>query len=88
MLTVPTDVGDDAAVAGGLVIWDDDGPCFCADAIADPLTGLTAAASALDALDGDRAVLLDVAMARVAAAYAGPTIAVPVDFDARRSGDR
>ena len=60
--------GDDAAAAGGLVVWDDDGPCFCADAIADPLSGLTAAAAALEALEGDDAVLLDVAMARVASA--------------------
>jgi crotonobetainyl-CoA:carnitine CoA-transferase CaiB-like acyl-CoA transferase len=59
--------GDDAAAAGGLVTWDDDGPCFCADAIADPLSGLTAAAATLEALEGDDAVLLDVVMARVAA---------------------
>jgi hypothetical protein len=62
--------GDDAAVAGGLVAWDERGPCFCADAIADPLTGLTAAVVTLDALAGGEAVLLDVAMARVAASFA------------------
>ncbi|MCU1368244.1 MAG: hypothetical protein JWN39_3883, partial [Ilumatobacteraceae bacterium] len=33
--------GDDAAIAGGLATHDELGPCFCADAIADPLTGLT-----------------------------------------------
>ena len=41
--------GDDAAVAGGLsqVLWDCSGrPMFCADAIADPLTGLHAALAA------------------------------------------
>jgi hypothetical protein len=64
--------GDDAAVAGGLVAWDDDGPCFCLDAVADPLTGMTAALAALDALAGNDRVLLDVAMARVAAQYAQP----------------
>jgi hypothetical protein len=62
--------GDDAAVAGGLVVWDEAGPCFCLDAVADPLTGMTAALAALDALAGDDRVLLDVAMARVAAQYA------------------
>ena len=35
--------GDDAAVAGGLVAHDEFGPVFCADAIADPATGLLAA---------------------------------------------
>jgi crotonobetainyl-CoA:carnitine CoA-transferase CaiB-like acyl-CoA transferase len=68
--------GDDAAVAGGLVGWDAEGPCFCADAVADPTTGLVAAAACLSALrDGGR-WLLDVAMARVAASLAGPTVAV------------
>jgi CoA-transferase family III len=42
--------GDDAAVAGGLVTWGDDGPAFCADAVADPVTGLLAAAVVLDRL--------------------------------------
>ena len=62
--------GDDAAVAGGLVVWDDTGPCFCLDAVADPLTGMTAALAALDALGNNHRVLLDVAMARVCAQYA------------------
>ena len=35
--------GDDVAAAAGLVALDDAGdPVFCGDAIADPLTGLTA----------------------------------------------
>jgi hypothetical protein len=38
--------GDDAAVAGGLVAWDANGPVFAGDAIADPLTGLLAAVAA------------------------------------------
>ncbi len=42
--------GDDAAVAAGLVATDDDGrPAFVADAMADPLTGMAAAAAALRA---------------------------------------
>jgi hypothetical protein len=67
--------GDDAAVAGGLVVWDEAGPCFCLDAVADPLTGMTAAIAALDALAGDDRVLLDVAMARVAAQFSQPAAA-------------
>ena len=69
--------GDDAAVAGGLVVWDESGPCFCADAVADPLTGLAAAVGVLDALKQRHSVLLDIAMARVAAGFAGPTLDVP-----------
>ena len=67
--------GDDAAVAGGLVAWDGDEPRFCADAIADPCTGLVAAAGALDALSAGGRWLLDVPMASVAAHLAGPTLA-------------
>ena len=66
--------GDDAAVAGGLVAWDGDAPCFCADAVADPATGLVAAAACLSALRGGGRWLIDVAMARVAASLSGPTI--------------
>jgi len=73
--------GDDAAAAGGLVVWDEGKPCFCADAIADPLTGLVAAAAGVAALrDSTRdskSALVDVAMARVAAAFAGPTLTAP-----------
>jgi len=67
--------GDDAAVAGGLVAWNHVGPCFCADAVADPATGLVAAAAALVALLQGGRWLLDVPMAGVAAHLAGPTIA-------------
>ena len=69
-----TAFGDDAAVAGGLVSWHDGRPCFCADAIADPASGLVAAAAALDALATGGRWLLDVAMAGVAAHLAGPTL--------------
>lgn len=65
--------GDDTALAGGLVSWDTQGPCFCADAIADPTAGLVAAAAVLDALATGGRWLLDVAMATVAAHLAGPT---------------
>ena len=75
--------GDDAAVAGGLVSWDDDGPMFCADAIADPATGMVASAAVLGALaDGGR-WLIDVSMADVAWDLAGPTMPGH-DLDAAR----
>jgi hypothetical protein len=69
--------GDDAAVSGGLVARDADGPWFCGDAIADPLSGLVAAATALDVLEAGGRWHLDVAMAAVAARFAGPTLTVP-----------
>ena len=69
--------GDDAAVAGGLVAWHDDEPYFCADAVADPTTGLVAAVACLDALAVGGAWLLDVALANVAAHLAGPTLEPP-----------
>jgi crotonobetainyl-CoA:carnitine CoA-transferase CaiB-like acyl-CoA transferase len=69
--------GDDAAVAGGLVVDQDGLPRFCADAIADPLTGLAAADACLEALEAGGRWLLDVSMAAVAAEMAGPTL--PLD---------
>lgn len=62
--------GDDAAIAGGLTADTGDGPCFVADAVADPLTGVTAAAAVQEALQRNVRVLLDVALARVAARVA------------------
>ena len=59
--------GDDAAVAGGLIGGDRTDPVFCADAVADPLAGLTAAAAALACHEAGGGWLVDVAMARVAA---------------------
>ncbi len=66
--------GDDAAIAGGLAAWRDGRPCFCADAVADPATGLVAAAAALTALAAGGRWLVDVAMVDVAAHLAGPTL--------------
>ncbi|MBX3284779.1 MAG: CoA transferase [Actinobacteria bacterium] len=62
--------GDDAAVAGGLVDHDADGPTFRGDALADPLSGLAAAATALELLASGEGGLVEVAMAGVAAAHA------------------
>ena len=60
--------GDDVAAAAGLVALDEDGsPLFCGDALADPLTGLTAAALAMTAPPDGSGVLWDVAMADVVA---------------------
>jgi CoA-transferase family III len=67
--------GDDAAVSGGLVSWDSAGPCFCADAVADPATGLVAAAAVLDTLTRGGRWLLDISMEQVAAHLAGSTLA-------------
>jgi hypothetical protein len=63
--------GDDGAVAGGLVAWDELGPCFAADAIADPLAGITAAGVVRTALQAGGRWLVDVSLAGVAAHVAG-----------------
>jgi hypothetical protein len=68
--------GDDAAAGGGLVTHTDTGPLFCGDAIADPLTGLTAAGACLERLRAGGRWILDVSMAHVSAALAGPTLPV------------
>ena len=71
--------GDDAAVAGGLVRWQDSEPAFVGDAIADPLSGLAAAGAVVDALSRGGGVLIEVSMAAVAAGYdAGPETATPL----------
>ncbi len=66
--------GDDAAVAGGLVLWSEGQPYFCADAVADPCSGLVAAAAVVEAIGTGGRWLIDVAMADVAAHLAGPTL--------------
>ena len=62
--------GDDCAAAGGLLNWKDDRPQFLGDALADPLTGIMAAMLAMEALEGRKAGLLDIALARTAATFA------------------
>jgi hypothetical protein len=69
--------GDDAAASGGLVVWKDQVPLFCADAVADPVTGLTAADACLEALASGGRWLLDVSMSAVSATLAGPTLHAP-----------
>ena len=65
--------GDDAAVAGGLVIREPT-PMFCADAIADPITGLYAAIAAL-ALSASGGGVIDAALRDTAAHIARPLTA-------------
>lgn len=62
--------GDDAAVGGGLVGVAADGPVFCGDAIADPLTGLEATRAVAASLGRGGGELIEVSMAAVAAGYA------------------
>jgi hypothetical protein len=63
--------GDDGAAAGGLVAWDETGPCFVADAIADPLAGITAAGIVRTAVQAGGRWLVDVSLAGVAAHVVG-----------------
>jgi hypothetical protein len=66
--------GDDTAAAGGLLRWNRWGePRFLGDALADPLTGLAAAAATLSAVAEGGGKLIDAALARTAAAVAGFT---------------
>jgi hypothetical protein len=62
--------GDDAAIAGGLAGASADGPVFCGDAIADPLTGLEAASAVAESLARGGGDVIHVSMAAVAATYA------------------
>jgi crotonobetainyl-CoA:carnitine CoA-transferase CaiB-like acyl-CoA transferase len=86
--------GDDVAASAGLVAFDDAGPVFCGDALADPLTGLVAAELALSEPGNGRGMLFDLSMSDVV----GATLARPIDGDdgahgngpaveARRSAD-
>jgi CoA transferase family III len=76
--------GDDAAVAGGLVGAAIDGPVFCGDAIADPLSGLEAARAVGESLCRGGGEVIDVSMAQVAARYA----ALPLSTVDAASADR
>ncbi|WP_324197811.1 CoA transferase [Nocardia abscessus] len=61
--------GDDVAAAAGLVAYDSARtPVFVGDAIADPLTGLTAAALAMSAPADGSGVLWDISMTDIVAA--------------------
>ena len=63
--------GDDAAAAGGLVRMTASGaPRFVGDALADPLTGMAAAAAAFKAIARGGGVLVDAALSAIAAGAA------------------
>jgi hypothetical protein len=63
-------------------------PVFCADAIADPLTGLHAASAALAAWQHGGGVLLDVALSRVAASALRHCVALPRAIVRKQAADR
>ncbi len=75
--------GDDAAVAGGLWIDGPLGPAFVADAVADPLTGLVAAALGAELLAADRAAVVETPLSQVAswAPRAGASASVQTGAD-------
>ncbi|MFE7746344.1 CoA transferase [Nocardia sp. NPDC057455] len=74
--------GDDIAAAAGLVAYDSTGaPVFAGDAIADPLTGITAAALAMSVPPGGGGMLWDISMTDVVAATLTPE---PVPATLRR----
>jgi hypothetical protein len=81
--------GDDAAVAGGLVGWTGGSggggePVFCADAVADPLTGITGALAVLQSLAAGGGELIDLPMRSVAATFAS---APPPDHGPHELGE-
>ena len=63
--------GDDAAVAGGLVGRSGGRPVFCADAIADPVSGLLAATGTLASIAHGGGHLIDCSMQKSSAFVAG-----------------
>ncbi|MCW2929277.1 MAG: hypothetical protein JWM19_239 [Actinomycetia bacterium] len=78
--------GDDAAVAGGLADWTGGGttdgwgqgePVFCADAIADPLTGACGALAVARSLAAGGGELIDLPMRTVAASFAAAAVSWP-----------
>ncbi len=79
--------GDDAAVAGGLVGRDPNGdPVFCADAIADPVTGVLAAVAALASVTSGGGHLVDCSMS-AASAFVNQGGRCPGAHRVERQGD-
>ncbi len=82
--------GDDAAVTAGLA-WsprpEETDPCFCGDAIADPLTGLHVAVFVLAHLQTGRGGLLDVSLSGIARRAARAThsgVTLPIECENER----
>lgn len=85
--------GDDAAVAGGLWLDGPDAPMFVADAVADPVTGIAAAALAAELLAAERAAAIEVPLSRVAAwartrTVTGSVLAIDDGWAVDVSGER
>ncbi|MGC5257243.1 CoA transferase [Gordonia sp. DT218] len=78
--------GDDAAVGGGLVGWHGDQPAFCADAIADPLSGITAALATAAAAEAGGGVLIDLSMVDTVASFTTAELACPGEHVVRDDG--
>jgi crotonobetainyl-CoA:carnitine CoA-transferase CaiB-like acyl-CoA transferase len=79
--------GDDAAVAGGLVGRDiEGGPVFCADAVADPVTGMLAGVAALASMAAGGGHLVDCSMA-AASAFVNRGGGCPAEHRVERHGD-
>ena len=86
-------LGDDAAVAGGLVVRDgpEGAPLFCGDAAADPVSGLHAAVAILAGVAGGFRGTIDLAMREVvghAVGRAGTGSGDPRAGDARGAAPR
>lgn len=78
--------GDDAGVAGGLVFRRgvNDDAVFIADAVADPITGLTVAHAIVQYLAAGGRWLLDIALSNVASSMAGEWVpALPMEAGAK-----
>jgi hypothetical protein len=78
--------GDDVAAGAGLTVEDGDELLPVGDAIADPLTGVTAAVAATAALSSTEARLIDVSMLHVAAETVGEGPTLPRHQVLRRRG--
>jgi hypothetical protein len=63
--------GDDVAVAAGLLSWPAGRPSFIGDAVADPLTGIAAAAAAIDVLGAGGGIIVDASLYAAARYVAG-----------------
>lgn len=81
--------GDDAAVAGGLVGWTTGQapePVFCADAIADPLAGVSGALAVARSVADGGGELIDLSMREVAATFAAAAAPAHGPHDVRPDG--
>jgi hypothetical protein len=78
--------GHDAAAAGGLVGWVDGQPVFCADAVADPLTGVAGALAVAQSIAAGGGELIDLPMSGVAGCFAASEIPGHGEHEVRADG--